>query len=47
MEKQPNEMDRDVTGDDQNTDEIMGSDIESSKIEAATDVDAGEAKPGN
>ncbi len=41
MEKQPNEMDRDVTGEDQNTDEIMGSDIESSKIEAATDVGAG------
>ena len=41
MEKQPNEMDRDVTGQDQNTDEIMGSDIESSEIEAATDVGAG------
>jgi len=41
MEKQPNEMDRDVSGEDQNTDEIMGSDIESSKIEAATDVGAG------
>jgi small subunit ribosomal protein S1 len=41
MEKQPNEMDRDVTGEDQNTDEIMGSDIESSNIEAATDVGAG------
>jgi small subunit ribosomal protein S1 len=41
MEKQPNEMDRDVTGEDQNTDEIMGSDIESSNFETATDVGAG------
>jgi len=41
MEKQPNEMDRDVTGEDQSADEIIGSDIESSKIEAATDVGAG------
>ncbi len=41
MEKQPNEMDRDVTDEDQNTDEIIGSDIESSKIEAAMDVGAG------
>jgi hypothetical protein len=29
MEKQSNEMDRDVTGVDQTTDEIKGSDIES------------------
>jgi small subunit ribosomal protein S1 len=41
MEKQSNEMDRDVTGVDQTTDEIKGSDIESLKIEAATDVGEG------
>jgi len=41
MEKQPNEMDRDVTGEDQSTDEIIGSDIESSNFETATDVGAG------
>jgi small subunit ribosomal protein S1 len=44
MEKQPNEMDRDVTGEDQSTDEIIGSDIESTKIEAGTDVGA-DVKP--